>query len=217
MLKTSFPPLLLNLYSLHFWTKKISDQEFLENHDENKVCSKTKPRSYRCSKCRQQGHNAQTCPNVGKNDVTNSETKCKRKFIRRTESKVEPINDSPQVVPKPVNNRFKYKTCNNCGISFRKNAKGKTADRCLKCRIVDNYHPPKRIPQEIHPTKCNEFAFVFQSFLDQLCKGKYAIIMLWEFFGSFCGGNLSSSQDTSFKYGLQLETNKITDNINIFP
>ncbi|KAL0207776.1 hypothetical protein P9112_012404 [Eukaryota sp. TZLM1-RC] len=85
--------------------KKISDQEFfLENHDENKVCSKTKPRSYRCSKCRQQGHNARTCPNVGKNDVTNSETKCKRKYIRRKESKVEPINDDPQVVAKPVSN-----------------------------------------------------------------------------------------------------------------
>ncbi|KAL0210137.1 hypothetical protein P9112_010221 [Eukaryota sp. TZLM1-RC] len=80
----------------------------------------------------------------------------------------------------------KHKTCNTCGISFRKNAKGKTSDRCLKCRIVDNYHPPIRIPQEIHPTKCNEFAFVFQRFLDQLCKGKYAINIIWEFFGSFC-------------------------------
>ncbi|KAL0207356.1 hypothetical protein P9112_011984 [Eukaryota sp. TZLM1-RC] len=64
--------------------------------------------------------------------------------------------------------------------------KGKTSDRCLKCRIIDNYHPPIRIPQEIHPTKCNEFAFVFQRFLDQLCKGKYAINIIWEFFGSFC-------------------------------
>ncbi|KAL0205057.1 hypothetical protein P9112_000364 [Eukaryota sp. TZLM1-RC] len=82
-----------------------------------KITMKTK-----CSKCRQQEHNARTCPNVGKNDVTNSETKCKRKFIRRKESKVEPINDFPQVVAKPVNNRFKHKTCNNCGISFRKNA-----------------------------------------------------------------------------------------------
>ncbi|KAL0204984.1 hypothetical protein P9112_000291 [Eukaryota sp. TZLM1-RC] len=136
--------------------------------------------------CRQQGHNARTCPNVGKNDAANSETKCKRKFIRRKESKVEPINNAPQVVAKPVSNRLKHKTCNTCGISFRKNAKGKTSDRCLKCRIVDNYHPPIRIPQEIHPTKCNEFALVFQRFLDQLCKGKYAINIIWEFFGSFC-------------------------------
>ncbi|KAL0207337.1 hypothetical protein P9112_011965 [Eukaryota sp. TZLM1-RC] len=182
VLSTSPPQPLLS----SFLDKKNSDQEFLDNHDENKVCSKTKPRSYRCSKCRQQGHNARTCPNVGKNDVANSETKCKRKFIRRKESKVEPINDAPQVVEKPVSNRLKYKTCNNCGISFRKNAKGKTSDRCLKCRIVDNYHIPIRIPQEIHPTKCNEFAFVFQRFLDQLCKGKYAINIIWDFFGSFC-------------------------------
>ncbi|KAL0208858.1 hypothetical protein P9112_011445 [Eukaryota sp. TZLM1-RC] len=182
VLSTSPPQPLLS----SFLDKKNSDQQFLENHDENKVCSKTKLRSYRCSKCRQQGHNARTCPNVEKNDVANSETKCKRKFIRRKESKVEPINDVPQVVAKPVSNRLKHKTCNNCGISYRKNAKGKTSDRCLKCRIVDNYHPPIRIPQEIHPTKCNEFAFVFQRFLDQLCKGKYAINIIWQFFGSFC-------------------------------
>ncbi|KAL0211323.1 hypothetical protein P9112_009621 [Eukaryota sp. TZLM1-RC] len=99
---------------------------------------------------------------------------------------VEPINNAPQIVAKPVCYRLKHKTCNTCGISFRKNAKGKTSDRCLKCRIVDNYHPPIRIPQEIHPTKCNEVAFVFQRFLDQLCKGKYAINIIWEFFGSFC-------------------------------
>ncbi|KAL0211137.1 hypothetical protein P9112_009435 [Eukaryota sp. TZLM1-RC] len=182
VLSTSRPQPLLS----SFLDKKNSDQEFLDNHDEKKVCSKTKPRSYRCSKCRQQGHNARTCPNVGKNDAANSETKCKRKFIRRKESKVEPINNAPQVVAKPVSNRLKHKTCNTCGISFRKNAKGKTSDCCLKCRIVDNYHPPIRIPQEIHPTKCNEFAFVFQRFLDQLCKGKYAINIIWEFFGSFC-------------------------------
>ncbi|KAL0226295.1 hypothetical protein P9112_013619 [Eukaryota sp. TZLM1-RC] len=181
VLSTSPPQPLLS----SFLDKKNSDQEFLDNHDEKKVCSKTKPRSYRCSKCRQQGHNARTCPNVGKNDAANSETKCKRKFIRK-ESKVEPINNATQVVAKPVSNRLKHKTCNTCGISFRKNAKGKTSDRCLKCRIVDNYHPPIRIPQEIHPTKCNEFAFVFQRFLDQLCKGKYAINIIWEFFGSFC-------------------------------
>ncbi|KAL0208303.1 hypothetical protein P9112_010890 [Eukaryota sp. TZLM1-RC] len=172
VLSTSPPQPLLS----SFLDKKNSDQEFLDNHDEKKVCSKTKPRSYRCSKCRQQGHNARTCPNVGKNDAANSETKCKRKFIRTKESKVEPINNAPQVVAKPVSNRLKHKTCNTCGISFRKNAKGKTSDRCLKCRIVDNYHPPIRIPQEIHPTKCNEFAFVFQRFLDQLCKGKYACL-----------------------------------------
>ncbi|KAL0205239.1 hypothetical protein P9112_000546 [Eukaryota sp. TZLM1-RC] len=181
ILSTSPPQPLLS----SFLDKKNSDQEFLDNHDEKKVCSKTKPRSYRCSKCRQQGHNARTCPNVGKNDAANSETKCKRKFIRRKESKVEPINNAPQVVAKPVSNRLKHKTCNTCGISFRKNAKGKTSDRCLKCRIVDNYHPPIRIPQEIHPTKCNEFAFVFQRFLDQLCKGKYAINNIWEFFWFF--------------------------------
>ncbi|KAL0223929.1 hypothetical protein P9112_003319 [Eukaryota sp. TZLM1-RC] len=163
-------------FSLFIFGQKNSDQEF------SKITMKTK-----CSKCRQQGHNARTCPNVGKNNVANSERKCKRKFIRRTESKVEPINDAPQVVAKPVSNRLKHKTCNNCGISFRKNAKGKTSDRCLKCRIVDNYHPAIRIPQEIHPTKCNEFAFVFQRFLDQLCKGKYAINIIWEYyFGSFC-------------------------------
>ncbi|KAL0208708.1 hypothetical protein P9112_011295 [Eukaryota sp. TZLM1-RC] len=136
VLSTSPPqPLLSSILD-----KKICDEEILENHDENKVCSKTKTRSYRCSKCRQQGHNARTCPNGGKNDVTNSETKCKRKFIGRTESKVRPRNDPPQVVAKPVNNRIKHKVCNNCGVSFRNNAKGKTAGRCLKCRIVDNYH-----------------------------------------------------------------------------
>ncbi|KAL0211289.1 hypothetical protein P9112_009587 [Eukaryota sp. TZLM1-RC] len=118
-------------------------------------------------------------PQCWKNDVTNSETKCKRKFIRRTEFKLRPINGSPQVVAKPVNNRIKHKACNNCGVPFRKNAKEKTADRCLKCRIVDDFHPPIKIPQEIHPSKYKEFVFVFKRFLDQLCKGKYAI--LWEF------------------------------------
>ncbi|KAL0215014.1 hypothetical protein P9112_007198 [Eukaryota sp. TZLM1-RC] len=150
--------------------KKISVQEIFENHDENEVCSKMKKRSHRCSKCRQQEHNARTCPNVGKNDLANSETKCKRKFTRRTVEK--PINDLPQVVAKPVNNRIKHKVCNNCGVSLRKNAKGTTADRSLKYRIVDNYHPPIKIPQEIHPSKCNEFAFVFKRFLNQLCRGK---------------------------------------------
>ncbi|KAL0210298.1 hypothetical protein P9112_010382 [Eukaryota sp. TZLM1-RC] len=188
--------------------KKISDQEFLKNQDKNKVCSKTKPRSYRCSQCRQQGHNARTCPNVGKNNVANSETKCKRKFIRREESKVEPINDSPQVVAKPVNNRFKHKTCNNCGIFFGKYAKGKTADRCLKCRIVDNYHPSIRIPQEIHPSKCNEFAFVFQRFLDQLCKGNTE--KLSKIFEDKCFDNKWSKALSALSPGVKAPNNENT-------
>ncbi|KAL0223589.1 hypothetical protein P9112_002979 [Eukaryota sp. TZLM1-RC] len=42
------------------------------------------------------------------------------------------------------------------------------------------------IPQEIHPSRCNDIAPVFTTFLDRLCKGKYAINILWEFFGSVC-------------------------------
>ncbi|KAL0209092.1 hypothetical protein P9112_011679 [Eukaryota sp. TZLM1-RC] len=207
VLSTSPPQPLLS----SFLDKKNSDQEFLDNHDENKVCSKTKPRSYRCSKCRQQGHNARTCPNVGKNDAANSETKCKRKFIRRKESKVEPINNAPQIVAKPVCNRLKHKTCNTCGISFRKNAKGKTSDRCLKCRIVDNYHPPIRIPQEIHPTKCNEFAFVFQRFLDQLCKGKnQSSEKLSKIFEDKCFDNKWSKALSALSPGVKAPNNENT-------
>ncbi|KAL0204766.1 hypothetical protein P9112_000073 [Eukaryota sp. TZLM1-RC] len=125
MLKTSFstsPPQPL----FYFFGQKNSDQEFLDNHDENKVCSKKQSHAPTdAQSVDNRDIMLEHAPMLEKNDAANSEPKCKRKFIRRKESKVEPINNAPQIVAKPVCNRLKHKTCNTCGISFRKKCKRK--------------------------------------------------------------------------------------------
>ncbi|KAL0210527.1 hypothetical protein RCL1_004963 [Eukaryota sp. TZLM3-RCL] len=132
-----------------------------------------------CSACRIKGHkrNQAVCPNYGSSSTLSTDASVD---VNLNSTELNEIKCNPKVTSSSL------QVCSCCGIGFPKNRRGKTASMCIGCKCKDSFNPPILIPQEIHPSRSNEFAFVFKRFLDELIGGNYRIHLIWEFFASFC-------------------------------